>query len=147
MIILHTRNGAILGLFRDGVVQEGYLIIGNEYRTSRLQCEWSIVPDQDWSHLLCVDDAGESVINGTLADLRQFSPIEKAALVDRDTGQAITSQVHPFAGTEEQIGILRAQIVSVLNKLGIEATPEFAALNEIAIAAIEAAREKKVSNA
>ena len=67
----------------------------------------------------------------------------RAQQIDAETGQAISQAVHPFCGTEETLGILRDQLVQVLNALGMEATAEFARLNEIAIAAIEEGREKK----
>ena len=101
--------------------------------------EYMEVPDQDVSHLY--DEQGN--LCGTLADLKQYTAKEKAALIDRKTGQAINKATHPFASIEEQIGILRDQLVHILNALGIEPTPEFAELNEIAIREIEAAREKK----
>jgi len=101
--------------------------------------EYVEIPDQDVSHLY--DEAGN--LHGTLADLKQYTAEEKAALIDRKTGQTINKATHPFASIEEQIGILRDQLVHVLNTLGIEPTEEFAWLNEIAIKEIEAAREKK----
>lgn len=106
--------------------------------------EYVEVPDQPIDHLL--DEGGN--IRGTLADLRQYSPEERALLIDRDTGQAIDRAIHPFAPPEEHIGILRDQIVQILNALGLEPTPEFARLNEIAIIEIEKARaEKEALNA
>lgn len=101
--------------------------------------EYVEIPDQDVSHLY--DEEGN--LHGTLADLKQYTAEEQVALIDRDTGKAIDKAIHPFAPTEEQIGILRDQLVHVLNALGIEPTPEFARLNEIAIKEIKAARKKK----
>ena len=98
------------------------------------------VPDQPVDHLYR-GDPPELV--GTLKDLKLYSTEEQAALIDRKTGQTINGAIHPFAPTEEQIGILRDQLVHVLNALGIEPTDEFARLNEIAIKEIEAARKKK----
>jgi len=101
--------------------------------------ELVVVPDQDISHLYDAD----GFLHGTLADLKQYTAEEKAALIDRETGHEINIQMHQFAPLEEQIGILRDQLVHVLNALGIEPTKEFARLNEIAIQEIEAARKKK----
>ncbi len=78
-------------------------------------------------------------------DVTLFTEAELAARVDRDTDAAIGAAVHPVAPVGEQIGILRDQLVQLLNTLGIEATPDFARLNEIAIAEIEKARAAKVS--
>lgn len=72
-----------------------------------------------------------------------YSAEEKALRVDGDTDAAIGSAIHPVAPIGEQIGILREQLVQVLNALGIEATVDFARLNSIAVEAIEAARAKK----
>ncbi|MDD5265376.1 MAG: hypothetical protein PHU43_11155 [Candidatus Bipolaricaulis sp.] len=66
-----------------------------------------------------------------------------AAWTDRETDRVISDAVHPFAPVGEQIGILRDQLVQLLNALGMEATPDFARLNEVAVKAIEAARAKK----
>jgi len=101
--------------------------------------EYVKIPDQDVSHLY--DEEGN--LHGTLADLKRYTIEEKVALIDRETGHEINVQTHQSAPLEEQIGILRDQLVHVLNALGIEPTPEFARLNEIAIKEIEAARAKK----
>ena len=97
------------------------------------------IPDQDVSHLY--DEEG--ILHGTLADLKRYTTEEQAALIDRDTGEAIDRAVHPFAGLEEQIGILRAQIAEILVALGLEPTDEFAKLNMIAAEKIQEARKKK----
>ena len=57
--------------------------------------EYVEVPDHDVSHLYQGDPPQ---LVGTLADLRQYTSEEKAALIDRDTGRAIDKEVHPFAG-------------------------------------------------
>ena len=67
----------------------------------------------------------------------------EAQQIDEQTGQAISQAVHPFCGTEETLGILRDQVVQILNALGMEATAEFAKLNEIAIAEIRRGRAEK----
>ena len=66
-------------------------------------------------------------------------------LIDRATGQAINAAIHPFCSTEEQLGILRDQLVQILNALGLEATTDFSRLNDVAIAAIEKAGIEKES--
>lgn len=63
--------------------------------------------------------------------------------IDRVTGLLISGVAHPLCGTEETLGILRDQLVQILNAFGIEATADFARLNSIAVDAIEAARAKK----
>jgi len=126
--IIHI-NGSIYGtMYRD---DPGY--------------EYIPIPDQDVSHLFQEDpELGWIVKEAYYPDDVKSFPVDGRLLsIDRDTGQKINSEVHPLAGLEEQIGILRDQLVHVLNALGIEPTEEFAKLNEIAIKEIEAAREKK----
>lgn len=65
--------------------------------------------------------------------------------IDYETGKAIDKAVHPFAGQEEQIGILRDQIVQIINTLGLTPTKDFARLNEIAIKAVEESAKKKAA--
>jgi len=108
-------------------------------------CSWDadLIPDQDLRHLYLFTAEGLRIAGKYPDDVRTFTSMERAHLIDRETGQAIDKAVHSFASIEEQIGILRDQLVHVLNVLGIEPTPEFAKLNEIAIREIEAARKKK----
>jgi len=102
--------------------------------------EYHEIPEQDVSHLYRGDPPQ---LIGTLNDLAQYTPEEKAALIDRDTGKAIDETIHPFAGLEEQIGILRDQLVHIINDLGLTPTAEFERLNSIAVAKIEEGAEKK----
>jgi len=76
-------------------------------------------------------------------DVTLYSVAEQAQLIDRETGKVIDKATHPFAGTDEALGILRDQMVQWGNALGLEFTPDFARLNEIAIAAIEVSAAKK----
>jgi len=66
-----------------------------------------------------------------------------SALIDRDTGAAIDKEVHPFAGLEEQIGILRDQLAHIINELGLTPTTDFERLNSIAVTKIEEGAKKK----
>jgi len=71
-------------------------------------------------------------------------PIEaEIARIDKETELAINRAMHPMAEYGEQIGILREQIVHILNTLGLEPTPEFQRLHETAIAEIEKGQMKK----
>ena len=88
----------------------------------------------------------------TIKDLKQIAMsadflrwrTERASMqIDKKTGKSIDAAVHPFAGLEEQIGILRAQIAEILVALGLEPTDEFAKLNTIAAEKIQEARKKK----
>ena len=69
--------------------------------------------------------------------------VDPSLIVDRKTAQDINAAIHPFCSTEEQLGILRDQLVKILNALGLEATTDFARLNDVAIAEIEKARVEK----
>ena len=98
------------------------------------------IPDQDVSQLY----VGEPLeLGGTIADLVQYTEEEKANLIDRNTGIAITKRIHPVAGTDEQLGVLRDQLVQWGNTLGLNFTNDFTRLNELAIAEIEKAQIEK----
>ena len=68
---------------------------------------------------------------------------ESKQIVDLATGQIIDNAIHPAAGTDESIGILRNQMVQWGNSLGLEFTLDFKKFNEIAIAAIKAGAARK----
>jgi len=102
--------------------------------------EYHEIPEQDVSHLYQGDPPQ---LIGTLNDLKQYTPEEKAALIDRDTGRAIDETIHPFAGVEEQVGRNRAQIAAILNAIGLEPLPEFDEFNTIATEKIAEGRAKK----
>jgi len=68
---------------------------------------------------------------------------QKCARIDSMTGIRISNILHPMAPIEEQIGVLRDQLVHILNTLGLEPTPDFARFNEIAVTEIEKARLEK----
>ena len=97
-------------------------------------------PNQDISHLY-QGDPPELI--GTLDDLTLYTPEQQAQLIDRDTGKAINEAVHPFAGIEEQLGILRAQIGEILNALGLAPTADFDRLNDVATEKIQEGQKKK----
>ena len=71
--------------------------------------------------------------------------IAQSRAIDAATGNAINKAVHPLTGIDESIGILRDQMVQVLNALGLPATDDFARLNEIAIAAVTDGAKKKAA--
>jgi hypothetical protein len=79
---------------------------------------------------------GAKFLAGYVADA------SSSTLVDWHTGRSIDKTIHEYAGVSEEIGILRDQIVRMLNG---DMTPseEFSRLNTIAIAAIEAGRLEK----
>ncbi len=64
-------------------------------------------------------------------------------LIDRETGEEIARRVHPESGTHLEVGILRDQIVHILNALGLEPTAEFQRHADIAVEEIAAGRAKK----
>ncbi|MBW2672961.1 MAG: hypothetical protein JRD89_06020 [Deltaproteobacteria bacterium] len=102
--------------------------------------EYHEIPDQDVSHLYQGDP---SELVGTLDDLKQYALEERTALIDRDTGKAIDEAVHTFAGLEEQIGILRADLAALHVQLGSEPTEDFVRLNDIATEKILEGQKKK----
>jgi len=63
--------------------------------------------------------------------------------IDVWVGKQIDRAMHPFVPLEEQLGILRKQLIQILNTIGLEPTPEFARLNEVAAQAVQEGRAKK----
>lgn len=146
MIVLFDKRGAVMNVIPNGVVKGRNVFVGAMEVAGGVNCRWAVVPEQDVSRLRVADEWGSTSWRGTFPDdFILYTPEEQDALVDRDIGQAINAQIHPFAPIEEQISILRAQIVSMLGILGIKAMPEFSAFNEIAMEEIEKGRAKKVA--
>ena len=75
---------------------------------------------------------------------RAWNRLRLNAMIDRQTAAAINKAVHPEVATDETLGILRNQMVHILNG-DMVATEDFKRLNEIAIAAIEAGAVKKAA--
>ena len=69
---------------------------------------------------------------------------EQKTAIDSTTGDTISTIIHPFCGIDEQIGIIRDQLVRILNG-DMTATDDFKRLNEIATAAVEEGAAKKVA--
>ena len=76
-------------------------------------------------------------------DFQAWNKARKGTYIDRETGEAINEAMHPFAGIEEQIGVLRVQIGEILNAIGLAPTADFDRLNTIAAAKIQEAAVKK----
>jgi len=84
-------------------------------------------------------DRGWEIYDGDL-------PIDAAlSFIDRQTDKQITSSLHDLAGAGEENGILRDQLVQILNTLGLEPTADFARLNDVAITAVTAGAVKKAA--
>ena len=66
----------------------------------------------------------------------------ESASIDKQTGLSISKEVHQFCGMSEQLGILRDQIVRMLNG-DMTASEGFTRLNSIAIAEIEKGQIEK----
>lgn len=144
MVVIYRDDGEVIDIFPRARVEGGDVISGGSRVASGLNANWAYVPDQDISHLYKMSPEGELTLSARFPDdFVLFSEEEKKQAVDIETEEKINSGIHPFAFLGEQIGILRDQLVRVLNALGIEPTEDFARLNEIAIREIKAAREKK----
>ena len=77
------------------------------------------------------------------ADFQAWNHARLSAAIDRDTGKGIDKAIHPLAGIEEQLGILRVQIGEILNAIGLAPTADFDRLNTIAVEKIQEAAAKK----
>ena len=75
-------------------------------------------------------------------DLTKYTVAENKLIIDMETGEAISSQVHSMCGLDEQFGIIRDQITRMLNG-DITASEDFIRMNNIAIEEIEKGQIEK----
>lgn len=144
LLVTYDDSGRVIGIYRHGRVQDGAIYVNGQKVAEGIHCHWAYVPDQSVAHLYVLSPDGSLELRAKYPDdFVLFTIEEKQELIDHETEEVINKEIHAFAPIGEQIGILRDQLVCVLNALGIEPTPEFARLNEIAIKEIEAARKKK----
>jgi len=95
--------------------------------------------DADWKHGDEIHGVLTLALPGEIA-----ARVVTADEIDSNTEAAINIKIHPTAPLGEQIGILRSQIVQMLNG-DMSASEEFTRLNEIAATEIEkSAAEKAV---
>ena len=88
--------------------------------------------------LLRIMSETEPVKATTDDERRDMLPVtSQKDFIDRDTGTEINDAVHCVSGTNESIGILRDQLVQIINTLGLSPTNDFTRLNDIAIVEIE----------
>jgi len=97
--------------------------------------EWRLSEPRPTDAELEALDTDDSFLAAVLA--------RKNHLIDADTGKVIDKEIHSFAGLEEQIAILRDQLVHIINDLGLTPTPDFERLNDIAVAKVEEGAKKK----
>lgn len=72
---------------------------------------------------------------------REYEEMKKEK--DKETGEVISSRLHNKAKKSEEIGILRNQIVKMVNELGLSTSDEFEKMNQIAIEEIERGKNRK----
>ena len=107
--------------------------------------ELDLVPDQDVEHIYERTETEERIVGVWPESFVLCSLEENKALLDSGTAAHIDRAMHPLVGVQEQIGILRDQVVQWGNKLGLEFTEDFARLNNIAIAEIEKGAVEKAA--
>ena len=147
---LWTKDGAIVDYaLNKRIVQIGSMLIvdGQISKSPHPGAVLRYIPDQKIGWMF------EQTVEGKKRDDLRY-PDDVPTLpttddlkrqIDMETGVAIDVTIHPSAGTNESIGILRDQMVRWGNNLGLEFTLDFTRLNEVAVAAIGAARIKKES--
>jgi len=140
MLVALHNNGILLQLLPGRTIIGKAIHYKDICEIGSINCDASYFPDQETGHLY-QGDPPELVC--TLDDLIQYTAIEKAQLIDCDTGIAIDKAVHPLAGTDESIGTIRDMVVQIINAIGLAPTADFKRLNEIAIAAIKEAAARK----
>ena len=150
-MIIVERNGTITGVYSGDweITNDTLVVNGGPVLHPASLFGIHEIPDQDLSGLYQEDALGNTVIAGkwpgdvplryTDTELRT----REAQYIDRDTGKAIDEAMHPFAGMEEQIAILRAQIAEILNSIGLAPTDDFDRLNTIAAEKIQEGQKKK----
>lgn len=62
---------------------------------------------------------------------------------DKRTARQIDERIHPSTPVEEQIGILRDQLVAIAVHLGVDLTPKMQEFNTIALEEIQAGIDRK----
>lgn len=118
-------------------------------------------PGIDFQNDVVLADMGSGVIietwnlsdpQPTISDLdsiaetqgfKDWNVLRLSADIDRDTANRINSRLHRHQLLEEQVGILRAQLVSIVNELGLATIPEFDELNTIASEEIQQGQDEK----
>ena len=111
--------------------------------------DWEVVNDGEktfishWNRKESCPTLSEMEVVSKSDGFVQWMIDRNSQAIDSITGNSISKQVHHRCGGHETAGILREQIVQILNALGLEPTTGFASLNEIAIAEIEKAQIEK----
>jgi len=152
MIVLYIKNNrqflqAITGYQHvdeiDGKLMLGNIVLINDLdKAGYFYCEdRKIEPNLVWDEEVSAITETTQTIDELSLEAYKTSELEQ--VVDYNTGKKINSTIHPHCGEDEQLGILRDQLVQIINALGLEPTADFVRLNEIAIAEIEASAAKK----
>ena len=111
--------------------------------THKPSCQEVNLPDQDVSKFYDVTDEGPVIKEAYYpADVVTLDTETRNALIDKKTCDAIDLAIHPYAWEGEQLGIMRDQIVRILNG-DMTASEDFARLNAFAIAEIEKGQTEK----
>ena len=149
MIVLE-RGGKVVTVFDQDTWElrgDSLWVGGKERYRPAEKANIHQIPAQDISHLFVEGPVGDRVLKAIWPDdFTLLSLDDQRLLIDRDTGKAIDEAVHPLTGQDESLGVLRDQLVQWGNALGLDFTPDFTRLNDIAIAAIKdgAARKAKL---
>ena len=146
MYLFVTSDKQIVGFAYNNrmAVVDGVFYVGNERDANPHPGSSPVViPEQKIGWMF--DDGGNRLEELMYPDDVPILPddVMMREQVDYESGLSISSRTHSSAPLEEQIGIIRCQLVQVINALGVEATKDFARLNDVAIAEIEKARIEK----
>jgi len=146
MILIIDMDGKIYGAIKGTAAQvvDGNLVVNgliNSYGFDSAVRKVVRVPEQPRSSFMSRAGIFFGYYPKDVSLL--YTDAELRATQDIVTERAIMKLMHPQAGIGEQIGILRDQLVQILNTLGLEPTPDFARFNEIAVTEIEKARLEK----
>ena len=145
-ILVH--NGVVARKFTKRVKWQGSSLIevntGQHRGDNMSQSEYLLVdvPEQELPKRK-EGDAPAQIVAKYPEDVMLYSTEEQGQVIDQDTGMVIDKAVHPFAGLQEEIGILRADLAALHVELGVDPTDDLNRLNDIATEKILEGKEKK----
>ena len=139
-LVLYNDEKEIVDVFVGGIVNGDSIAVNGESVGSVSGLGYIYVPQQP---IVTHVNKGGKYAGITIDSLIHYGEGGMLEEIDANTELAINSAAHTVSPIGEQIGILRDQLVQIINALGLSPTDDFARLNEIAIAEIEKAQIEK----
>jgi len=112
-----------------------------EYGRAVLRDVEAGVPESEINNWLDANEA-QLTIAGKIKK-NDLTTTEMEKIIDYETGKAIDSALHPIAGVEEALGIVRDLLEKNINAGYIESTSEFDVWHEKAVEKVNEGQKKK----